>query len=262
MSKRKSDFTRRRFLQVGGIAGAGVYLSTRAGFLQRAYGATQVAAIPLPGSAIPQFINPLPDLVLVDGTDGSGGPGALTIRMQEFLADVMPSTFVPAAGTYQGTWVWGYQTDNHPTPLAANGAKNTYINPVILAKRGVPTQITWVNELGTGAGSNLYWEDWTDQTLHWADPEGQGYINGHYSSWVPAVPHLHGGEIPPKLDGGPDAWWTANGSQGHAYYSQGGGGTGYAIYRYPNSQEAANIWFHDHGLGITRLNVYAGFQPV
>ncbi len=31
-----------------------------------------------------------------------------------------------------------------------------------------------------------------------------------------------------------------------------------ASYVYPNGQEAAAIWFHDHMLGATRLNVYAG----
>jgi len=31
-----------------------------------------------------------------------------------------------------------------------------------------------------------------------------------------------------------------------------------ATYVYPNTQDAANIWFYDHVLGFTRLNVYAG----
>ena len=73
--------------------------------------------------------------------------------------------------------------------------------------------------------------------------------------------HLHGGEIPAALDGGPDAWWTPNGIYGHGYYSKGGvadAAAGKAVYVYPNAQEAAPIWFHDHMLGATRLNVYAG----
>ena len=70
------------------------------------------------------------------------------------------------------------------------------------------------------------------------------------------------------LDGGPDAWWTApwvgnanKGLYGHGYYSKGGvadAAAGKAVYVYPNTQEAAPIWFHDHTLGATRLNVYAG----
>ena len=29
-------------------------------------------------------------------------------------------------------------------------------------------------------------------------------------------------------------------------------------FTYPNGQQEATIWFHDHALGLTRLNVYAG----
>jgi FtsP/CotA-like multicopper oxidase with cupredoxin domain len=145
--------------------------------------------------------------------------------------------------------------------------------------RNIPTQIRFVNNLPTGASTNvLAWKYSTDQTLHWADPLGildgapetnkcaeQGgvplYLSAcaqNYTGPVPAVVHLHGGEVPPQLDGGPDSWFTSDGLKGHAYYSKNGADTGEAIYRYPNSQEAANIWFHDHALGITRLNVYAG----
>ncbi len=82
-----------------------------------------------------------------------------------------------------------------------------------------------------------------------------------YPAAVPAAVHLHGGEVPAGLDGGPDSWWTQNGIYGHGYYSKGGtadAGLGKAVYVYPNGQEAAPIWFHDHMLGATRLNVYAG----
>ena len=75
------------------------------------------------------------------------------------------------------------------------------------------------------------------------------------------MPHLHGGEVPPELDGGPDAWFTSEGNiHGHGYYTNPNvpvGGNA-AVYTYPNTQEAAPIWFHDHTLGATRLNVYAG----
>jgi FtsP/CotA-like multicopper oxidase with cupredoxin domain len=33
---------------------------------------------------------------------------------------------------------------------------------------------------------------------------------------------------------------------------------GSATFQYPNSQRASTIWYHDHTLGMTRLNVYAG----
>ncbi len=253
---------RRSFLKLGAMTGAGAMLPW-ASLVRRAYGATPQPLLPLPGSAIPQFVDELPVLgtgmVLATGTN-------LTIRMQEFQADMMPSTFVPAAGTYTGTWVWGYQMDDpFDTPLATTrpnqagyAALATYINPVVVATRHIPTKITWVNELPTGADSNTYWEDWTDLTLHWANP-APDYNNSHYTGPVPAVAHLHGGEVPPQLDGGPDAWFTPNGIQGHAYWAgAGGAGGNTSVYNYPNTQEAAPIWFHDHALGITRINVYAG----
>jgi FtsP/CotA-like multicopper oxidase with cupredoxin domain len=253
--------SRRDFLKLSGASAGAVYLATRARFLQRAYGATPQPLAPLPGSALPQFVDELPLLSshvaggaiqLVDGTV------PLTIRMQEFKADMMPTGFVPAAGgTYAGTWVWGYQTDGYTTPNGPFGGLATYINPAVVATRHVPTKIKWVNELPTGAVSNTYWEDWTDLTLHWAHPEGE-ILNDHYRGPVPAVAHLHGGEVPPQLDGGPDAWFTPDGQQGHAYWGGLGGGGNSAVYNYPNTQEAAPIWFHDHALGITRINVYAG----
>jgi len=89
-----------------------------------------------------------------------------------------------------------------------------------------------------------------------------GLPAGTYAAPVPAAVHLHGGEVPAALDGGPDSWWTSNGIYGHGYYSKNGVGdataAGKAVYVYPNGQEAAPIWFHDHMLGATRLNVYAG----
>jgi len=92
-----------------------------------------------------------------------------------------------------------------------------------------------------------------DQTLHWADPLMQMSQNlmTAYDGAPPITVHLHGGEVPPLSDGGPDSWFTpGNTETGHAYNP--------APYYYPNTQEAATLWFHDHALGITRLNVYAG----
>jgi len=264
---------RRDFLKMSGASLAAMYAATRARFLFRAYGATPQPLLPLPGSALPQFVDELP-LLSSHVTGGAiqlvNGSVPLTIRMQEFQADMMPTGFVPATGpgTYTGTWVWGYQTDGYTTPNGPFGGKATYINPVVLATRGIPTKVTWVNELGAGADSNLYWQDWTDQTLHWADPFHLAHNDParflHYTGQVPAVAHLHGGEVPPQLDGGPDAWFTTapplGGVQhGHAYWpGAGGSGGNTSVYNYPNTQEAAPIWFHDHALGITRINVYAG----
>jgi FtsP/CotA-like multicopper oxidase with cupredoxin domain len=212
-----------------------------------AFALAQVGQAPqLPGSSIAQFVDPLPVLHLTSATD-------LTLVMTEFQSPVMPTGFQPASGTYTGTWVWGYRD-------LAGQTSSSYINPVVLATRNVTTAIRWRNDLPSTSASHLaFWRNSVDSTLHWADPLGVGHAMGHYDGAVPTVPHLHGGEIPPTLDGGPDAWFTNDGAHhGSAYHTFPGAAANEAIYRYPNRQEAADLWFHDHALGITRLNVYAG----
>ncbi len=82
--------------------------------------------------------------------------------------------------------------------------------------------------------------------------------NQQYIGPIPATVHLHGGEIPAAFDGDPNSWFTPNGLKGSDYHTIGNPGPGKAIYEYPNLQEPGTLWFHDHALGITRLNVYAG----
>jgi FtsP/CotA-like multicopper oxidase with cupredoxin domain len=226
------------------------------------------AQTPLSGSAIPQFVDPLPGLAIVDGTQ------PVTLTMCEFKANVLPTgTFAP--GVAPETWVWGYIVGTE-CPTAT---RSTYLGPVIVVQRDVPTRATFINQLGNVSSSHvLAYKNSTDQTLHWADPlnneqnacseelnEGvppTGECAQHYNGPIPAVVHLHGGDVPPEIDGGPDAWFTSDGlHQGHGYYSfpgTGGPGSNMAVYRYPNGQEPAPIWFHDHTLGATRLGVYAG----
>jgi spore coat protein A, manganese oxidase len=230
--------------------------------------------VPLPGTLIPQFVDPLPLLSLAPGgTIETITTATATLSMCEFKANVMPSTFVPAGGAYTGTYVWGYRNGTTcPTTTMP-----TYTGPVFVAARGTPTEIKFVNSLPNTASSQLLaWKFSTDQTIHWADPlNNEANFCAHhvvantppgggcalnYVGPVPTVPHMHGGEVPPVLDGGPDAWFTSDGTRiGHAYYSKDGVGLkNYSIYRYPNKQEASPGWFHDHALGATRLNVYAG----
>jgi spore coat protein A, manganese oxidase len=73
-----------------------------------------------------------------------------------------------------------------------------------------------------------------DFTLHGAEksvPEVRGVV------------HLHGGRTPPEGDGYPEDWYVPGKSR---------------TYFYPNEQEAALLWYHDHAMGINRLNIYAG----
>ncbi|MBI5018629.1 MAG: multicopper oxidase domain-containing protein [Deltaproteobacteria bacterium] len=257
----------------------------------------QSPQVPLAGKAIPQFVQSLSTLSVQPGGTMTTvvGNQPLTLRMCEFKANVLPPGAVLG---YAGTWVWGYLVDTAGGSTCsqlvaqygnAQGIVDTYIGPVIVNDRGTATPITYVNDLGSAATTNvLAYKYSTDQTLHWADPLANQTManecmmkaamklftdaNGfpvdypppgdpcaqNYGGPVAAVPHLHGGEVPAEIDGSPDSWFTSDGLHiGHKYYSAGPAGNS-VLYKYPNTQEASPIWFHDHTLGATRLNVYAG----
>lgn len=68
---------------------------------------------------------------------------------------------------------------------------------------------------------------------------------------VRTVTHLHGGATPWESDGYPEAWFTSGYTQTGPFFKR-------KIYQYPNHQRATTLWYHDHAMGITRLNNYAG----
>lgn len=245
----------------------------------------QTTQVQLPGSSIPQFVDPLPTLtgstvggdVMESVLGPSSDPAAPTaLYMKEFLVNVLPAN-TPTATPYAGTYVFGYRTD------PATTTADTYIGPVFVAARGTPTAVQYVNNLPDTTATKVgVWKYSADQTLHWADPANLGMMMGmcsvppvagdppqcfKYAGPIPVVPHLHGGEVPAAIDGGPDAWFlnqkTAYSTHGKGYYTynydpEADAQNNFSIYRYPNSQEAGPLWFHDHLLGGTRINVYAG----
>lgn len=74
---------------------------------------------------------------------------------------------------------------------------------------------------------------------------------GFYAGPQPMVLHLHGAENPSAFDGCCQAWFTpCLKYTGQTYVTN--------KYVYPNHQQATTLWFHDHVLGETRLNTYAG----
>ncbi|MHB8110969.1 MAG: multicopper oxidase domain-containing protein [Syntrophorhabdaceae bacterium] len=229
----------------------------------------------LPGALIPKFVDRLPvagDVSVVIPPAGGG----YNITMYEFQSQILPSTGVPGAvppiPANTASWVWGYLTDADVAAQAVVPApiRPSYLGPVVLAQRNSATNPTYINALPYGVLSNVQHLLPVDQTLDWADPLGNacaglpptGTCAGIYSGPQPAVPHIHGGEVEPAFDGGPDAWWLPVNTI--APLAQGIGApagataAGRATFTYPNTQQAGTIWFHDHALGATRLNVFAG----
>ena len=104
----------------------------------------------------------------------------------------------------------------------------------IVATKGQPIEVTYQNNLPTGGGgrgSNLLE---VDTCAH-----GPNY----WGNAKRIVTHLHGGHVPSRVDGHPEYTLLPGESD---------------VYEYPNNQDATTLWYHDHALGITRLNVYGG----
>lgn len=241
--------TRRQFIGIGAALGIGSLvrweIDSKSGSLfrmARALAATGQTA--LAGSSIPQFVHPLPTF-----NSKRVSSANLQVGMQEFQQKVLPdSVYANLAPPYKfGTYVWGYQ-------VGANAPQ--YPAPTIVAQRNTATTIKYVNALPLKPvlQSTLT----VDQTLHWADPLNQMGATTPYGGPPPGVVHLHGAEVPSAFDGVPDAWWTPDGRRGKAYNSYMTTDANAAVYRYPNTQPATTLWFHDHTLGMTRISVLSG----
>lgn len=129
---------RRQFLN-SSAAGAAFLLPTGVGPLSRRARAAQtslLAPIPLPGSTLTKYLDPLP-IPPVFNTNTNN----YLVGMAETVAPVLPRNFrYPAA--FRGTTVWSYyDKTNFARPTG------TYLGPTVVAYKGVPKTITWYNEL-------------------------------------------------------------------------------------------------------------------
>lgn len=244
--------SRRTVLKWGAVAGAGILIPTAT---WRAFASVTLPQTPLLGSSIPQFAEPLTTFVGRRVTSS-----AFTVNMQEFQQKVLPSSMYStmASPFNQGTYVWGYKVDSRPA---------FFPGFTVEARRGVPTMINYVNSLPLPRNSHLEPLLTIDQTIHWADPQGGGgsvHMGSFqpYQGTIPTVVHLHGAEVPSAFDGAPEAWFTQDGIHGKGYSTMANTGSNAALYAYPNTQQGTTLWFHDHALGMTRINVFSGLAAM
>ncbi|BDG01391.1 multicopper oxidase family protein [Anaeromyxobacter oryzae] len=180
-----------------------------------------------------KFIQALPGLgpagIPVATPDTTTFPGADHYRLeaaefeQSFHPDLPPSR------------LWGYAD-----VTAGQSPNHRYLGGVIVAKQGRPVRLTLFNRLPSGHPLPV------DTTI----PGAEGPKNR-------ITAHLHGGFVPWTSDGGPFSWFTPEGAHGESFLNA-GPVPGSAAYYYPNDQSARLVWYHDHALGTTRLNAYAG----
>ena len=170
-----------------------------------------------------KFLDPLPIPPVATPVPGSGSPGgSATYDLAMRESKVTMHSELPQ------TTVWGYD----------DGTGAGFLGPIIEARTDQPVTVNWINDL----------REYDTQLLR----------TSHYLTVDTCVPdavadavtvvHLHGGHVPPEVDGYPEATFAP--------------GSPPVSYVYPNNQQAGPIWYHDHAIGITRLNVYMGLAGV
>jgi len=120
-------------------------------------------------------------------------------------------------------------------PTSLWGYNGTWPGPTIEVRSGKPLLIRWVSKLPDKHFLPI------DTGIHGAESSLPEVRN---------VAHIHGAAVLPDDDGYPEAWFTTHGQVGPKFNPHPS--------VYPNDQPAATLWYHDHCLGITRLNIYAG----
>jgi spore coat protein A len=121
------------------------------------------------------------------------------------------------------TTVWGYI--------------GIWPGPTLEVRSGVPVKIKYHNDaLPTTHPLPV------DTTLHGSEADKPQVRN---------VVHLHGMKVMPESDGYPEAWISPDGITGPVLYNP-------DAFVYPNDQQSTLLWYHDHTLGITRLNMIMG----
>jgi len=216
--------------------------------------ASKAGKLPLNPLSLQQFANPLP-IIPAAPPDTTSAPGSdfYTVSVEQStgydfgLRNIDGSEILSGGQPIRGT-VWGYRV---------NGLSAGYLGPSIEARStlpgntlhpGRPVQVKYVNNLRDQAGRLL------TKHLLTVDPTLAGADNGEPE--IRVVPHLHGGHVAAGFDGNPNFWF---GNDPQAAANGMGGPAGNSVtYSYTNDQLGTTLWFHDHAMAITRLNVYAG----
>ena len=270
--------SRREFLKVAGISAAA--LAALRLKLIRAY--AQIPGGTLDPLSIPKYQTPMlipPVMPRAGVIKQMGGKNVdyYEISMRQFAQQILPAS-LPA------TTVWGYGAVSSASKkgLLLHNAPSLTIE----ANWNAPVRVKWINDLVDGNGDYLPHLLPVDPTLHWANPPGGtsgrdmrptfSSTPGPYTGPVPMVTHVHGAVgVGDESDGYTEAWYLPaanNIPSGYAtegtWYDFFAGkaatnfgetwGPGFATFQYPNQNRASTIWYHDHALGMTRLNVYAG----
>jgi len=239
-------------------------------------------------TTIPKYVIPL---VIPPVMNNDGDLNKYDIAVRQFKQQILPggiwATLPGCEGKncdFPATTVWSYGPAADPTPKGgvapATNSQFNYPAYTVESLSNVPVDIRWINDLVDANGNYLPHLLSIDQTVHWANPvmdckdgvartDCAGTSQMPYAGPVPIVTHVHGAHVEGHSDGYPEAWWLPAAKNIPEMYATSGtlfddatgnnpGDRGYADFHYRNDQPATTLWYHDHSLGMTRNNVYAG----
>lgn len=222
-------------------------------------GATQAR---MSASRIPKFEQRVSLPSVMPASRIGDGMTEYEIAVGQFRQQILPPPMPP-------TTVWGYGRAGDPSTFS-------YPGPTVETRSNAPVRVTWVNGLVDETGRYLPHLAPVDTSIHWANPGGGGAtghdhdhettVGARYVGPVPIVTHVHGAHSFDHSDGYPDAWYLPDATnipdgfarRGPLYKTQAEVGEGAAVFDYPQDENAATLWYHDHVIGMTRVNIYAG----
>lgn len=272
-------FIRRTFLKYTGGTLLTLYAVKRFG--------VPVAIAQIPGGSldpgvVPKFQTPLLIPPVMPKAALFTQFGGKRVDYYEIALRQLSQQILPAG--LPATTVWGYGA------VAAGSKRGLLLHNApsltIEATWNTPVRVKWVNDLKDAAGNFLPHLLPVDPTLHWANPPGStagrdtrptfSSTPAPYTGPVPMITHVHGAVgVGDESDGYAEAWYLPDARNIPADFAREGSwyeffagkalakfgeswGPGFATFQYPNTSRASTLWYHDHTLGMTRLNVYAG----
>ncbi|MER7467510.1 multicopper oxidase domain-containing protein [Streptomyces sp. NPDC097981] len=217
------------------------------------------------------------------GTDSTDTAIPHTPPLEKFVDPLpRPMTAIPDPSVYpgadyyeftmrQGSWsfhrdlgpatVWGYWAKNPHNPHKPIGMG--YLGPTISVNNDHPTVVKYRNKLPT---THLF--QFVIDEIRKGNPQLTPTAPPPYESKQPFpsnvnvwnVVHQHGGFTPPQSDGMPLHSYSPDGIHAESYTTLDPSRTkpNEAVCAYTNHERSSMLWYHDHGMGMTSVNVYAG----
>jgi FtsP/CotA-like multicopper oxidase with cupredoxin domain len=249
---RKRGVTRRKVLRyavAGGLVGTGI-----AGALPWALRAEaiEVEAEELDPLTIEKYKNQLSVPRVLAPTVVRDFSGRVVRHDYTMSQNVIRAQVLPLP--HPQTTMWGFGGRCRIPGSSSTEFVASSPGPIFENTRGIPARVTWRDQIDRPHILPV------DPKIMWANPTGfeapeepfepfpPGYAQAQFP--VPVVTHTHGLVVKPQFDGTAEEWYTQFGHRGASHISN--------TYDMPNEQPGTQLFYHDHAMGITRLNVFTG----